>query len=53
MQDGLALPDTRQIPQAWTTDGTWSLYLSADRMYASRQEPFLVTETNVATIGPP
>jgi beta-galactosidase len=53
MQDGLAHPDTRQTAQTWTTDGTWALYLTADRMYASRQQPFLVTETNAATIGPP
>jgi beta-galactosidase len=53
MQDGLSLPDTRQTAQTWTTDGTWSLYLTADRMFASRQASFLVTETNAATIGPP
>jgi beta-galactosidase len=52
-QDGLTLPDTRGAAQTWTTDGTWALYLTADRMYASRQEPFLVTETNATSIGPP
>jgi beta-galactosidase len=51
MQDGLALPDTRTVIQTWATDGTWALYLSADRMYSSRQEPFLVTETNASSIG--
>jgi len=51
MQDGLALPDTRTPTQTWTTDGTWALYLSADRMYSSKQAPFLVTETNAASIG--
>jgi len=51
MQDALALPDTRDRTQTWTTDGTWALYLSADRMYSSRQEPFLVTETNASSIG--
>jgi beta-galactosidase len=51
MQDGLAVPDTRTVTQTWKTDGTWALYLSADRMYSSRQEPFLVTETNAASIG--
>jgi beta-galactosidase len=51
MQDGLAVPDTRTVTQTWTTDGTWALYLSADRMYSSRQEPFLVTETNASSIG--
>jgi beta-galactosidase len=51
MQDGLAVPDTRSVTQTWKTDGTWALYLSADRMYSSRQEPFLVTETNATSIG--
>jgi beta-galactosidase len=51
MQDGLALPDTRTPAQTWTTDGVWALYLSADRMYSSKQAPFLVTETNASHIG--
>src|SRR4029079_970107 len=37
----------------WATTGTWALYFSADRMYSSRQEGFLVTETNAMYIGPP
>ena len=53
MQDGLALPDAGQAGQHWTTNRTWGLYLSADRMYASRQEPYLVTETNASSIGYP
>ena len=51
MQDGLAVPDRRDVPQTWRTDGTWALYLSADRMYSSKQEPFLITETNASSIG--
>jgi len=51
MQDGLTRPDTRTPTQTWTTDGTWALYQTADRMYSSRQEPFLVTETNASHIG--
>jgi beta-galactosidase len=51
MQDGLALPDTRTPTQTWTTDGVWALYLSADRMYSSKQAPFLITETNASHIG--
>jgi beta-galactosidase len=51
MQDGLARPDTRAVTQTWTTDGTWALYLSADRMYSSKQAPFLITETNASHIG--
>ena len=53
MQDGLALPAERHADQSWTTEGTWALYLSADRMFSSRQEPFLVTETNAQSIGGP
>ncbi|HEU4346414.1 MAG TPA: beta-galactosidase [Actinoplanes sp.] len=53
MQDGLARPDRTDAPQSWTTTGTWALYLSADRMFGSRQEPFLVTETNAQSIGFP
>ncbi|MEU1663951.1 beta-galactosidase [Streptomyces sparsogenes] len=51
MQDGLALPDRDTAPQGWAGRGTWALYQSADRMYASRQEPFLVTETDAQAIG--
>lgn len=53
MQDGLRRPDPAEVPQSWTTTGTWALYQSADRVYSSRQEPFLVTETNAAHIGFP
>jgi beta-galactosidase len=53
MQDGLRLPDDRAPKQSWTTTGTWALFQSADRMYSSRQEPFLVTETNAMHIGFP
>ncbi|MCD7442455.1 beta-galactosidase [Streptomyces lincolnensis] len=53
MQDALELPDRGGAGQHWTTNGTWALYRSADRMYSSRQEPFLVTETNAQAIGYP
>src|SRR3954447_10191631 len=55
MQDALQLPDDGSEPQDqdWATTGTWALYFSADRMYSSRQEGFLVTETNATHIGPP
>ena len=53
MQDGLILPSNGEAKQHWTTTGTWALYLSADRMFSSRQEPFLVTETNAQSIGYP
>ena len=51
MQDGLAVPSTKHVPQGWTTSGAWSLFLSGDRMYASKQAPFLITETNAGAIG--
>ena len=53
MQDGLEMPAIAHAPQGWTTHGTWGLYLSADRMFSSRQERFLVTETDAQSIGMP
>jgi beta-galactosidase len=53
MQEGLGHPSPPAARQGWQSTGTWSLYLSADRMFASRQEPFLVTETNAQAIGGP
>jgi beta-galactosidase len=53
MQDDLALPLGDDAPQGWTTSGAWTLFASADRMYASKQAPFLVTETNAGAIGGP
>jgi len=53
MQDGLALPDQGDAEQGWETTGVWALYQTADRMYSSRQEPFLVTETNATSVGMP
>ncbi|HET7387420.1 MAG TPA: beta-galactosidase [Nocardioidaceae bacterium] len=51
MQDTLQVPATTKAPQGWATSGTWSLFLSADRMFSSSQAPFLVTETNAGSIG--
>ncbi len=51
MQDALAVPSTGLVGQGWTTSGAWSLFLSADRMFASKQAPFLITETNAGAIG--
>lgn len=53
MRDHLALPPTVPDDQTWMTTGTWSLYATADRMYSSKQAPFLVTETNAQAIGGP
>jgi beta-galactosidase len=53
MQDGLLLPDPTpdDHEQKWKTTGLWSMYQTADWMFSSRQEPFLVTETNANSIG--
>jgi len=56
MQEGLQLPSEAEgrVPgRGWTTNATWSLYLTADRMFSSRQEPYLITETNAWSIGMP
>ncbi|WP_420112298.1 beta-galactosidase [Pseudactinotalea sp.] len=50
MQDGLAHPAPTR-PQSWMTDGTWSVFLQADRMFSSKRSPFLVTETNAGAIN--
>src|SRR5699024_7419790 len=51
MQDSFALPYTGQETQFWATTGVWSLMTHADRMYGTKQAPFLVTETNAQAIG--
>lgn len=54
MQDALEVPTSPGASVAqhgWATTGTWAVYRSADRMYSSRQEPFLVTETDATSIG--
>ncbi|MEU6103698.1 beta-galactosidase [Streptomyces flaveolus] len=51
MQDALLLPRQRSTPRQWFTTGVHALHLTGDRMYASRQAPFLVTETNALSIS--
>lgn len=51
MQDGLDLAKDLPAMQPWTTARVDGLYRAADRMYSSRQERFLVTETNSGNIG--
>ncbi|WP_079172881.1 beta-galactosidase [Streptomyces monashensis] len=52
MQDALALPaDPDRPPHAWLAGGVWGLFQEADRAWSSRQEPFLVTETNAQAVG--
>ncbi|MFF0693467.1 beta-galactosidase [Streptomyces tendae] len=51
-QDEPALPDPgRRHEGGWFGQGVWQLYQAADRLWGARQEPFLVTETNAASIG--
>lgn len=53
MQDSFAMPNREKDAQFWTTTGVWSLITHADRMYGTKQAPFLVTETNAQAIGFP
>ncbi|WP_270889718.1 beta-galactosidase [Pedococcus sp. 5OH_020] len=53
MQDGLELPAARDGRTSLVGDGTWTLFKRGDRMWSSRQEPFLVTETNASNIIAP
>ncbi len=50
MQDHLDA--TKDLPalSGWTTSGIAGLFRQADRLYSSRQERFLVTETNAQSI---
>jgi beta-galactosidase len=51
MQDALAVPATSSAHNDWATSGAWTLFQSGDRMYSSKQAPFLITETNAGGIG--
>ncbi|WP_108250061.1 beta-galactosidase [Planctomonas deserti] len=51
MQDRLGFEAERDPISAWTTTGVWGLLRQADRMYSSRQERYLVTETNAGSIS--
>lgn len=53
MQDGL--DQSRRVPQVATfiTTGVSGLFRQADRLWSSRQEQFLVTETDAQSIGGP
>jgi len=51
-QDGLSLPATpARYETSWFGQSLAELYYAADRIYASRDEPFLVTETGATSIG--
>ena len=51
MQDRLDATLERAQLSEWTTTGVTALFRQADRMYASKQGRFLVTETNAQSIG--
>ncbi|GAB2607443.1 beta-galactosidase [Kribbella endophytica] len=52
VQDGLDRPaGPQRFEPGWFGRSVAELYLSADRIQASRQGPFLVTETNSTSIG--
>jgi beta-galactosidase len=51
MQEHLAAGTDLAQPNEWTTTGVAGLFRQADRMYASRQDRYLVTETNAQSIG--
>ncbi|MEN0084204.1 MAG: beta-galactosidase [Leifsonia sp.] len=53
MQDGLSADVDLPRRADWWHTGPWALFQWADRAYSSRQERFLVTETNAQSIGGP
>ncbi|WP_433585884.1 beta-galactosidase [Microbacterium hydrocarbonoxydans] len=50
MQDHLAADTNLHAQTGWTTSGVAGLFRQADRLYSSRQDRFLVTETNAQSI---
>ncbi|WP_230674190.1 beta-galactosidase [Rathayibacter sp. Leaf248] len=50
MQDHLETGVEHEHPNYWTTSGVPGLLRQADRLYASRQQRYLVTETNAQAI---
>lgn len=51
MQDHLDARVTPDPVTRWTTSGVAGLFRQADRLFSSKQERFLVTETNAQSIG--
>ncbi|GAA2982904.1 beta-galactosidase [Microbacterium terrae] len=51
MQDALDATRVVAAENEWTTSGVAGLHRQADRLYSSRQDRFLVTETNAQAIG--
>ncbi|MWV51365.1 beta-galactosidase (plasmid) [Rathayibacter sp. VKM Ac-2803] len=50
MQDHLDAGVDREHPNYWTTSGVAGLFRQADRLYSSKQQRYLVTETNAQAI---
>jgi beta-galactosidase len=50
-QEALTHPSTAPMSPGWIVSGTWAVYQLADLMFSARQAPFLITETNAASIG--
>ncbi len=51
MQDELAVPGADEPGLGWMMHGTWQVFQAADRMFSTRGEEFLVTETDAQSIG--
>ncbi|NHA66459.1 beta-galactosidase [Phycicoccus sp. CMS6Z-2] len=51
MQDALDITREVRREEMWWSSGVWGLYEQADRMWSSKQDRFLVTETNAQSIG--
>lgn len=51
MQDHLAAGTDLTPITPWSTTGVWGLFRQADRTWSSKQERFLITETNASTIS--
>ncbi|WP_432879013.1 beta-galactosidase [Kribbella sp. CA-245084] len=52
VQEGLTRPAVpSRLSPGWIGRSVADLFLAADRVYGSRGEPFLVTETNATSIG--
>ena len=51
MQDRLRFDAELEPISHWTTSGVAGLFRQADRLYSSRQDRFLITETNAGSIS--
>lgn len=51
MQDHLAIDKDLPPITPWSSTGVWALFRQADRTWSSKQERFLITETNASTIS--